>query len=155
MGEEIMSDEERRAVHSRERMMGEIAEGIGLPKPIDHSDKRILARGCDPQMAIRASKMLPPHLGNPELVSATNDDDFLSKLQNNKWTVVFFAPGACRYDGVNLPIPGANAQTRGWNLATYKDLVRAHQGEAIPIVETTDEREIIPLLREALKQSSR
>jgi hypothetical protein len=150
-----MSDEERRTLNSRDRMMGEIAEGVGVSKPIDHSDKRILARGCDPQMAIRASKMLPPHLGNPVLVSATNDDDFLLKLQKTQWSVVFFAPGACRYDGANLPIPGTNAQTRGWNLATYKDLVRTHQGEDIPIVETTDEREIIPLLLRALNQSRR
>jgi len=149
-----MSDYENRKTNSRDRMMGEITEGIGVQQSADHSDKRILARGCDPQMAIRASKMLPPHIGNPELVSATNDDEFLSQLQNQKWSVVFFAPGACRFDAAKLPIPGANAQTCGWNLATYKDLVRIHQGEDVQIVETIDERQIIPLLRQALKQSS-
>jgi hypothetical protein len=38
-------------------------------------------------------------------------------------------------------------------LAEYRALVRQYQGDQIPIVETTDEREIVSLLRQALLQS--
>jgi hypothetical protein len=139
----------------RDRMMGEIAEGMAPTSPLDHSDQCILARGCDSQMAARASVMLPPHLGYPVLVSATDDDDFISKLRSRQWSVVFFAPGACRYDEANLPIPGSRAETRSWGLAEYRALVRTHQGEDTPVVETTDEREIIPLLLRALGREGR
>ncbi len=149
----VMKDEERRSQDPRDRMMGQIAEGVSTAKPGDHSAKSILARGCDPHMALRASKMLPPHLGNPQLVSATNDDDFIEKLHSKKWSVVFFAPGACRYNAAKRPIPGATDRTRGWSLAQYRALVRQLQGEGVQIVETTDERKIIPLLRRALAQS--
>jgi len=149
----VMNDQERRNQDSRDRMIGQIAEGASAAKPGEHSAKSILARGCDPQMALRASKMLPPHLGNPQLVSATNDDDFIEKLGSKKWSVVFFAPGACRYNAAKQPIPGATARTRGWSLAQYSELVRQLQGEDVQIVETTDERKIIPLLRRALAQS--
>jgi hypothetical protein len=67
--------------------------------------------------------------------------------------VVFFAPGACRYNAANRPIPGAISHTSGWGLAEYRGLVRRHQGDDIQIVETTEEREIISLLRRALLQS--
>jgi hypothetical protein len=131
-------------------MMGEISEGRSKKTGGDNSAKSILARGCDPQMAIRASKVLPQQLGNPELVSCTDDDDFIAKLQERRWSVVFFAPGACRYSAANMQIPGARHHTKGWSLAEYRTLVRTHQGEDIPIVETTEEREIIPRLRQAL-----
>ena len=39
----------------------------------DHSGKSILARGCDPVMSLQASKAIPPLIGNPEYVPATND----------------------------------------------------------------------------------
>jgi len=144
---------EREANDARDRMMGQISEGAPDAESLDHSNKSILARGCDPQMALRASKMLPPHLGNPTLVSTTNDDDFIAKLQSARWSVVFFAPGACRHDRANNPIPGARAQTHGWRLTQYRELVRQHQGDDVQIVQTTDEREIIPLLRRALTRS--
>ena len=149
----VMKDEERRSQDPRDRMMGQIAEGVSAAKLGDYSAKSILARGCDPQMAQRASKMLPPHLGNTQLVTATNDDDFIEKLHSKKWSVVFFAPGACRYNAAKRPIPGATDHTRGWSLAQYRALVRQLQGEGVRIVETTDERKIIPLLRRALAQS--
>jgi hypothetical protein len=101
-------------------------------------------------MGRRAIKLLPPVLGNPEMVSITNDDDFITELQRKKWSVILFAPGACRYDARTLPIPGSRSQTKGWGLTEYRNLVRKHQGEDINIVETTDERQIVPLLREAL-----
>ena len=148
-----MNDHKRTPNHARDRMMGEIAEGAHDVGSLDHSTKSILARGCDPQMAIRASSMLPPQLGNPTLVSTTNDDDFIAKLKNARWSVVFFAPGACRHHAANNPIPGARTQTQGWSLTQYRDLVRQHQGDDVQIVETTEEREIISLLRRALAQS--
>jgi ADP-heptose:LPS heptosyltransferase len=149
----MMADSQNRKDVSRDRMMGEIAEGVGEGELIDFSGKSILARGCDPQMAIRASKMLPPHLGNPEFVSCTDDDDFLAKLRERKWSVIFFAPGACRYSAAMMPIPGARSHTRGWSLDQYRNLARKYQGEEIHIVETTEEREIIPRLRSALSKA--
>jgi len=104
-------------------------------------------------MARRASKVMPALLGGVEFVSCTNDDDFVEKLRARAWSVVFFAPGACRFSAANMPIPGGRTQTRGWGLAEYRALVRQYQGDHIPIVETTDEREIIRRLRHALAQS--
>ena len=94
--------------------------------------------------------MLPPMLGNAAMTSVTTDDEFFSKLQERKWDVIFFAPGACRYSAARQAIPGANVRTTGWTLAEYRTAVREHQGEAVPIIETTQEREIVPLLRGAL-----
>ena len=51
------------------------------------------------------------------------------------------------------PIPGGRTHTKGWGLAEYRALVRQYQGNQIPIVKTTDEREIVPQLRKALLQS--
>ena len=50
---------------SRDGMLNEIAMGIDGGGVVDNSAKWILARGCDPVMAERASKMLPQQLGNP------------------------------------------------------------------------------------------
>jgi hypothetical protein len=138
---------------ARDQMMGEVVEGVREGESIDFSAKSILARGCDPQMALLASKVMPSLLGGVELTSCTDDEDFIAKLRARKWSVVFFAPGACRYNAANRQIPGANAHTSGWGLAEYRLLVRRHQGEDIQIVETTKEREIIPLLKSALLQS--
>ena len=137
----------------QDRMMAEVVHGAGDGEPMDFSAKSILARGCDPQMALRASKVMPALLGGVELVSCTNDDDFVEKLRERAWSVVFFAPGACRYNDAGMPIPGGRAHTMGWGLAEYRTLVRQFQGDQISIVETTDEREIIPRLRQALLQS--
>jgi hypothetical protein len=102
-------------------------------------------------MGRRAIELLSPILGKPEMVSVTNDDDFITELQKKKWSVIHFAPGACRYDSTKSPIPGSSTLTKGWGLAEYRNLVRKHQGEYIKIVETTDERQIVPLLRKALE----
>ena len=138
---------------SRERMMGEVFDGAGDDGASDFSSQSILARGCDPQMAHRASKVMPGMLGGVEFVPCIDDDDFLAKLRGRAWSVVFFAPGACRYNAARLPIPGGRAHTVGWGLAEYRALVREHQGDQIPIVETTMEREIVPRLRQALLES--
>jgi hypothetical protein len=102
-------------------------------------------------MGRRAIELLSPILGNPEMLSVTNDDNFIIELKRKKWTVIHFAPGACRYDATKSPIPGNRSLTRDWGLAEYRNLVRKYQGEDIKIVETTDESQIIPLLRKALK----
>ena len=137
---------------SRDGMMNEIAMGIDGNGAVDNSGKSILARGCDPVMAQRASQMVPPQLGNPNFVACTNDDDFLEKLSAQKWNVVFFAPGACRYNAAKRPIPGGRAATKGWGLDQYRQLVRERQGKGVKIVETADERQIIPFLRKALEE---
>ena len=134
-------------------MIVEINEGGGAASAAgggDASQKSLLVRGCDPRMAARASKMLPPLLGNPVFDTATNDDEFIAKLKARQYSVVMFAPGACRYNAASMTIPGGNSATRGWTLADYRTLVRQHQGGDVPIVETTEEREIVPKLREAL-----
>jgi hypothetical protein len=136
---------------SRDILIGHINDGIDTKQIGDNSNKSILARGCDPEMGRRAIKLLTPILGNPEMASVTNDDDFISELQRKKWSVIHFAPGACRYDATKLPIPGSRSQTKGWGLADYRNLVRKYQGEYINIVETTDESQIVPLLRKALE----
>ena len=69
---------------------------------------------------------------------------------NETFDVFFFAPGACRYNAAKQPIPGGRVATKGWTLDNYKTLIQQHAGEHVPIVETTEEREIVPLLRKAL-----
>jgi hypothetical protein len=138
---------------SRDAMMAEVADGAATVKAgIDVSVKRSLARGCDPRMAVRAMKMLSlkPVIGNAELVSVTDDDEFIKKIQSETFDVFFFAPGACRYNAAKQPIPGGRVATKGWTLDNYKTLIQQHAGEHVPIVETTEEREIVPLLRKAL-----
>jgi hypothetical protein len=136
---------------SRDILIERINDGIDTHKMGDNSNKSILARGCDLAMGRRAIKLLTPLLGNPEMVSVTNDDDFIRELQRKKWSVIHFAPGACRYDATKSPIPGSCSQTKGWGLVEYRNLVRKYQGEYINIVETTDESQIVPLLRKALE----
>ena len=138
---------------SRDILIGHINDGFDTAQIGNNSNKSILSRGCDPEMGRRAIKLLPPVLGNPEMVAVTNDDDFITELQRKKWSVILFAPGACRYDAIKSPIPGSRSQTKGWGLAEYRDLVRKHQSEDINIVETTDERQIVPLLRKALENT--
>ena len=138
-------------INSRDILIGHIRDGIDNTQVGDNSNKSILARGCDPEMGRRAIELLSPILGNPEMLSVTNDDDFITELKRKKWTVIHFAPGACRYDATKSPIPGNRSLTRDWGLAEYRNLVRKYQGEDIKIVETTNESQIIPLLRKALK----
>jgi len=135
---------------TRDKLMGLISDGIDVTQISDNSDKSILIRGCDPEMGRRAIELLTPVLGNPEMVAVTNDDDFITELQKKKWSVIQFAPGACRYDSTQSPIPGSRTQTKDWGITEYRDLVRKHQGKDIKIVETVYESQIVPLLRKAL-----
>ena len=102
-------------------------------------------------MGRHAIELLTPLLGNPEMVSVTNDDDFITELQKKKWSVIHFAPGACRYNSTKSPIPGNRTQTKGWGLTEYRTLVRKYQGQDIKIIETAYERQIVPLLMKALE----
>ena len=140
-------------MHLRDKLINDIRDGIGSTQADDNSNKSILARGCDPEMGRRAVELLPPILGNPEMVAVTNDDDFIRELQRKKWSVVHFAPGACRYNASKSPIPGSRELTNGWGFEQYRELVRKYQGEDIKIIETTDESQIVPLLREALAEN--
>ena len=121
--------------------------------PLDNSKKSILARGCDPYASLQASKALPPLMGNPEYVPTTDDADFIEQLESRQWSVIFFAPGACRFSAARQAIPGGNAATQGWSLEQYRELVRKHQGDAVQIVETPEERETVGLLKIALEQA--
>lgn len=92
-------------------------------------------------------------MGNPEYVPTTNDEDFIEKLQSRSWSVVFFAPGACRFSAATQPIPGGIADTQGWTLDQYRELVRKHQGDKVQIVETISEGETVGLLKRALEKA--
>jgi hypothetical protein len=120
---------------------------------VDNSKKSILARGCDPFASAEASRAIPPMIGNPEYVPTTTDEEFVEKLASRNWSVVFFAPGACRFSAAGQHIPGGNSQTRGWTLERYRELVRQHQGEEIQIVETLEEGETVRFLKEALERA--
>jgi len=75
-------------INSRDILIGHISDGIDNAKVGDNSNKSILARGCDPEMGRRAIELLSPILGNPEMLSVTNDDDFIIELKRKKWTVI-------------------------------------------------------------------
>ena len=136
------------ADQSRERMMNELTEGACASG--DASEKVVLVRGCDPAMAQRAPQMLSPLLGNVKMVAVTTNDEFFSLLGERRYDVVSFAPGACRFSAARQTIPGGTAATKHWTLEEYKAKVRELQGEEVPIVETTEERQMVPLLRAAL-----
>jgi hypothetical protein len=119
----------------------------------DNSNKSILARGCDPVMSLSASKAIPLAIGNPAYIPTTNDADFVKKLKSRKWSVIFFAPGACRYSAAKHAIPGGNSATAGWTLDQYRALVYELQGDEVQIVETIDELETVGLLKMALEKA--
>lgn len=135
---------------TRDILIQQIANGYDTVGTTNNERKSILARGCDPEMGRRSSEFLPKLLGNPEMVSVYNDNDFINQLKSRKWTVVFFAPGACRYDANNMNIPGSGGETQGWRLEEYREMVIKLQGKDIKIVETLDESKIVNLLRNAL-----
>ena len=121
----------------------------------DHSKKTILARACDPVASLNFARTVPPLIGNAVYVPTTDDTDFSKQLESRKGSVVFFAPGACRFSAAKRPIPGGNYDTQGWSLDQYKALVKKLQGNEVQIVETFDERETIDLLNAALEKSSK
>ena len=74
---------------ARDNMMSEIVSG-GAVNNGDASSKTVLIRGCDPVMAERAGKMLPPMLGNAQIIGATDDDTFFSLLAGRKFDAIFY-----------------------------------------------------------------
>ena len=134
---------------ARDRMMADIGEGACATDGDYASSKTILVRGCDPIMAERAGEMLPPLLGNVNIEAATQDDRFFELLNSKKYDAVFFAPGACRWSAARKPIPGGNAESAGWSLDDYRVKVQQLQ-PSTKVVETCEEKEIVPLLRQAL-----
>ena len=144
----------------RSGMLNAIKAGAGGgaaagSKGLDHSRKSILARGCDPVMAQKSMEFLPKMLNHVKITAVTDDEDFVKLIEGeHKFTVVFFAPGACRYDAARQPIPGGNDRTRGWSLENYREFVKEHQGQTISIVETQEESQIIPLLAQALANAN-
>jgi len=124
---------------SRANMLSNIAQGSqasSSSSSTDVSNKRVLSRGCDPVMAERASKMLPPMLGNAFFEGVTDDETFFAKLAQNQYDVVFLAPGMCRRD------PDV--------VNNYQAQVDRLQGRHVTLLTTDSEREIVPLLRQAL-----
>ena len=116
----------------------------------DNSSKSVLARACDPTASLNFAKIVPSLIGNAVYVPSTDDADFINKLESRKWSVVIFAPGACRLSGLQRQIPGGNYYTKGWTLDQYKTLVRKLQGNKVQIVEALDERETVGILNAAL-----
>ncbi|MDP3557190.1 MAG: hypothetical protein Q8T03_07435 [Bacteroidota bacterium] len=144
------SNKKEVSMNTRDILMQQIANGYDTVGVTNNEGKSILARGCDPEMGKRSSEILPKLLGNPEMVSVYNDIDFINQLKSKKWSVIFFAPGACRYDANNMNIPGSGGETEGWGLKDYREMAIKYQGKDIQIVETLDESQIIELLRNAL-----
>ena len=134
-------------------MFAEVAAG-GAAAGVsgDARGKVVLGRGCDPVMAERAQSFLPPMIGGATVVGTTDDESFFREMRERKGaiTVVHIAPGACRWDAARRPIPGGNAETKGWGLQEYRVKIRELLGEDMKIVETTEESEIVGLLRAAL-----
>ncbi|MGI9552372.1 MAG: hypothetical protein ACR2MT_14320 [Aurantibacter sp.] len=122
-------------------------------KIVDNSKKSILARGCDPVLSLQFSKAVPKLIGNAEYVPTTNDADFVEKLKSRKWSVIYFAPGACRYSAAKHQIPGGNFDTQGWTLKEYKELIRKLQGKDIQIAESLYEHGAIELLNKTLAKA--
>lgn len=122
-------------------------------KTVDNSNKSILARGCDPTLSLQFSKVVPPLIGDAAYIPTTDDTDFIKKLETQKWSVIYFAPGACRYSAAKRQIPGGNYDTQGWSLEEYKGLIRKLQGDDIQIVESLQEQGAIALLNDALAKA--
>ncbi len=119
----------------------------------DHSKKSILARGCDPYLSKQFAKMVPPLIGNASYRPTTDDRDFINKLKEQKWSVIYFTPGACRYSAAKKQIPGGNYDTQGWSLDDYKALIHKLQGDDVQIVESIYEEGAIELLNKALDKA--
>jgi len=119
----------------------------------DNSKKSILARGCDPVLSLQFSKIAPQLLGNAIYIPTTNDVDFVEKLKSRKWSVIYFAPGACRYSAAKQQIPGGNSDTQGWTLKQYKELILQFQGKEIQIVESLYEQGVVEVLKKALEKA--
>ena len=120
---------------------------------IDYSNKSILARGCDPTLSAQFARVAPSLLGNVTYIPTTNDADFVAKLKEQRWSMIYFAPGACRYSAANMQIPGGNEATAGWTLEEYRAMVKELQGDDVVIVETPSEQGALQLMLEGLERA--
>ena len=157
-----MSRRQYDADAARDNMVSEVlsgggggggGSGGGARAPTTTSDalsKTVLTRGCDPEMARRSEAFLPQLVGGARFVSTTDDAAFFAALRERRFDAVFFAPGACRWSAARRPIPGGVDETRGWSLEQYRARVQELQGADVPIVESLEEREVVPRLRAAL-----
>jgi hypothetical protein len=119
----------------------------------DNSNKTILARGCDPYLSAMAAREIPKLLGNPSYIPTTTDEEFFALLKTKKWSMIYFAPGACRFSAAKRRIPGSNEVTKTWTLAEYKELIYKYQGDDVTIAESTSEQEAIGVLQRAIEQA--
>ena len=147
-----MSSWQKRHDAARDEMVAEVLAGGASTAgaSADASTKTVLTRGCDPEMARRSEVFLPQMVGGARFVSTTDDAAFFEALRTRRFDAIFFAPGACRWSAAKMPIPGGVSETRGWSLEQYRARVRELQGNDVPIVESVDEREVVPRLRAAL-----
>lgn len=116
----------------------------------DNSQKSVLARGCDPELSQRFAKIVPPLIGGANYIPTTDDVDFIEKLKSKKWSVIYFAPGACRFSAAKRQIPGGSIDTQGWTLEQYYQLIYELQGKEVEIVQSPYEEKSLVLLNKAL-----
>ena len=57
---------------------------------------------------------MPSLTKNAQYIPTTNYQYFVNKLKTKQWSVIYFAPEACRYSAANHQIPGGNSETAGW-----------------------------------------
>ena len=74
-------------------------------------------------------------LGNVQMTGVTENTQFFQLLKDQKWDVVAFAPGACRFSAARQTIPGGDETTKQWTLTEYKAKVQELQGDGVRIVE--------------------
>ncbi|BDD04768.1 hypothetical protein [Aureibacter tunicatorum] len=119
----------------------------------DNSKKSILARSCDPELSRSFAEIAPSLTGNAEYVYVTNDDEFFKQLKSRKWSVVYFAPGACRFSAAQRQIPGSRNNTANWSLDDYIKYIKTIQGDSIQIAQSPFESESLKELNKALDKA--
>jgi len=141
----------------RKQMMEEMKQGSkhdeinGIDKVKKSAwQKTVLIRWEDPLLSKDADTLLTKQLGDANIISTATDDDFLRNLETRQYDVIMLAPGVCRYSYLKYDIPGSNARTLGWDVTKYRTTISSYQGD-VKIVETMEERDVIPLLRSALQ----
>lgn len=136
----------------------------------------VLIRFCDADMAQRCTSFLPSKLGGAKLVCVHQDAGpagLVRQLTDHHFDVVMLSPEVMRMSAAEKPVPGCGPcpgvkpwsleaqellssrvhkpSTRGWSVKHYYDLVRNLQGGRTSVVGTLHERELVPILRQALR----
>jgi hypothetical protein len=120
-------------------------------------------RSADPKKKGNMQKMLQPVPGfkNVQFEEATDDEDFLVKLKEGlqgygtktkaEYDAILFTPAVCRaIKDDKQTTPGSTARTEGWTLEKYHEWVRNLQGPDMKIVSTTDDAQVVPILKATL-----